>query len=80
MERTYEVQGMTCGGCVKAVTHAVSAALPQAKVEVSLEDHSVRVEGEHDEAAVKEAVEDAGFDFAGARQQRSGKSGSARIS
>ena len=67
MDKTYDVQGMTCGGCVKSVTNAVSAALPNAKIDVSLEAGTVRVEGDHDEAAVRQAVEDAGFDFGGAK-------------
>jgi copper chaperone len=65
MATTYTVEGMTCGGCVQSVTRAVSAALPAAQIEVSLAGKSVTVDGDHDEAAVREAVEGAGFEFAG---------------
>ena len=67
MEATYKVDGMTCGGCVSSVERALSAALPAAQIEVSLEAGEVRVEGDHEASAVKTAVEDAGFDFGGAR-------------
>ena len=67
MEATYKVDGMTCGGCVGSVERALSAALPAARIEVSLEAGEVRVEGDHEASAVKSAVEDAGFDFGGAR-------------
>ncbi len=63
---TYLVEGMTCGGCVRSVTNAVQAALPDASVDVALEAGTLTISGAHDEAAVRQAVEDAGFDFAGA--------------
>lgn len=61
----YRVEGMTCGGCASSVTKAIQRVAPATKVQVTLEGGRVRVEGEHDEAAVREAVEDAGFDFLG---------------
>ncbi len=67
MEATYKVDGMTCGGCARSVTNAVTAAAPGATVEVDLADKSVRVQGEHDPKHVEQAVEDAGFDFGGAK-------------
>lgn len=66
MEATYKVAGMTCGGCVSSVQRAVSAALPDTRVEVSLDEGEVSVDGDHDAAAVRTAIEDAGFDFGGA--------------
>jgi copper chaperone len=56
---------MTCGGCVASVTRAVEQALPGLKIEVSLIEGKLRVDGEHQAQAVKEAVEGAGFDFDG---------------
>ena len=67
MEATYTVKGMTCGGCAGSVDRAVGAAAPGATVEVNLAQASVRVQGDHDPERVKQAVEDAGFDFEGAR-------------
>lgn len=64
MEKTYKVEGMTCGGCTGSVTKALERALPGAAVTVSLEEGTAKVTGEHDEAAAREAIEDAGFDVA----------------
>jgi copper chaperone len=61
---TYSIQGMTCEGCVKAVTIALQNALPDTKIEVILASNEIRVEGDHDPEKVKLCVEDAGFDFA----------------
>lgn len=65
MSDTYTVIGMSCGGCSSSVTNAIQDAAPGARVEVDLDAKSVTVEGA-DEATVKQAVEDAGFEFAGA--------------
>ncbi len=65
-KKTYKVGGMTCGGCASSVTRAVSAVAPEAEVEVSLEAAAVHVTGPHQEADVRQAVEDAGFEFGGA--------------
>jgi copper chaperone len=66
MEATYNVSGMTCGGCARSVTNAVSLALPETTVVVSHEAGTVQVSGTHALEQVKQAVEDAGFDFGGA--------------
>ena len=63
---TYRVSGMTCDGCVRSVTKAVTLALPQAKVKVDLEKGLVTVDGAADAARVAAAVEGAGFVFEGA--------------
>lgn len=64
MSDTYKVIGMTCGGCSKSVTNAIQGAAPGATVEVNLDEKSVAVDGA-DQATVQQAVEDAGFEFAG---------------
>jgi len=64
MSDNYKVIGMTCGGCAKSVTNAILSAAPSATVEVKLDDKTVSVDGT-DQATVKQAVEDAGFEFAG---------------
>lgn len=63
--QTYIVKGMTCDGCVNSVTNAIKYADPNAKVDVILDSGRVTVAGTVDEAAIKTAVEDAGFDFEG---------------
>lgn len=64
MNETYTVLGMTCGGCAKSVTNAIEDKVPGARVQVDLTAKTVTVEGV-DESAVKQAVEDAGFEYAG---------------
>ncbi len=61
---SYRVTGMTCGGCVRAVTNALRTAAPAASVAVDLPKGLVTVGG-LDEPGVRRAVEDAGFEFAG---------------
>ncbi len=66
MEATYKVSGMTCDGCARSVTNAVSLALPRTTVVVDHKGGTVRVSGDHEKEQVEQAVEDAGFDFGGA--------------
>ena len=65
MSDTYLVTGMTCEGCVRAVTNAIQRAVPGAGVEVDLASGKVTVEGADDEQAIAQAVDDAGFGFEG---------------
>jgi len=65
MATTYEVKGMSCEGCVRSVSKAIAAQLPNVKAEVSLQNASVTIEGDHEASAVEQAVEDAGFTFGG---------------
>ena len=66
MSKTYKVDGMTCGGCAASVQKAIVAAVPGAVVSIDLPTARVTVEaGAVEDTAVRKAVEDAGFDFAG---------------
>lgn len=62
---SYRVNGMTCDGCAKAVTRAIGAAAPGTRVVVDRPAGRVDVDGAVSESAVRQAVEDAGFEFAG---------------
>ena len=67
METVYEVKGMTCGHCVGSVTQELSA-LPGVKaVDVVLETGKVTVKSETalTENAVREAVDEAGYELVG---------------
>ena len=64
MAEIYRVNGMTCGGCANSVTKAIQASAPGVQVEVNLDAKTVSVAGV-DANTVKQAVEDAGFEFAG---------------
>jgi copper chaperone len=65
MAAKYKVSGMTCGGCVRSITNAITARDATAKGEVDMPAGIVSVEGDLSEDAVKDAVEGAGFDFGG---------------
>ncbi len=64
MSETYKVIGMSCGGCAKSVTSAIQSVAPGSDVDVDLDNKTVSVNGA-EETIVKQAVEDAGFEFAG---------------
>ena len=65
MSKTYKVEGMNCGGCVSSVEQAIKAAAPGATVNVVLDGGLVTVDGVDDDGVIEQAVDDAGFTFAG---------------
>jgi copper chaperone len=65
MKTTYKVNGMTCNGCVNSVTRAITTSAPDAKVEASLDAGTVTVDGAATVETISQAVQDAGFEFAG---------------
>lgn len=65
MSDAYIVDGMTCGGCARSVTTAITRVASGVKVAVDLDARTVTVEGAIAEDAVRQAVEAAGFDFGG---------------
>jgi copper chaperone len=64
MDRTYEVSGMTCDHCRRAVEDEVRAVPGVTAVAVDLAGGTVRVEGDADERLVREAVAEAGYTVA----------------
>jgi copper chaperone len=58
--RTYQVDGMTCEGCVKSVRKALERQGLTAQVDLG--KGLVTVDGEPDDAAVLAAIDRAGFD------------------
>jgi len=61
---TYTVAGMTCGHCVNAVTEEVSAVSGVTAVDVDLASGGLTITSTQpvDEAAVRAAVEEAGYE------------------
>lgn len=57
----FEVNDMTCGHCVGAVTAAVKDVAPEAIISVDLAEHAVRVEGVPDADVVEQAIREAGY-------------------
>lgn len=66
MVESYRVDGMTCQGCARSVTGAITRLAPEAKVTVDLPGKLVMIEGSVTADLVRKAVEGAGFEFQGA--------------
>jgi copper chaperone len=64
MQHTFDVQGMTCGHCEKAVTQAILQLEPQATVHIDRAHNSVRVEAPQslDVAAIAAAIREEGYE------------------
>ncbi|MBB6120791.1 heavy-metal-associated domain-containing protein [Nocardiopsis algeriensis] len=63
----YTVEGMSCGHCVNSVTEEVTGVAGVTGVEVDLEGKKVTVtaEGPVDDAAVRAAIDEAGYEVRG---------------
>lgn len=59
--QTFNVKGMTCAHCERAVTQSIQARDANATVEVDLETGVVRVDGSLEEAAIRAAIEEEGY-------------------
>jgi copper chaperone len=57
-----EVKGMTCQGCVNAVTRVVQRRDPTAQVKIDLATGRVDGAGEIDPDALAKAITDAGYE------------------
>ena len=62
---TYTVSGMTCGHCVSSVTEEVIKIPGVTDVQVDLASGAVTIASESpvDDAAVKDAVDEAGYEL-----------------
>ncbi|MFC3494519.1 heavy-metal-associated domain-containing protein [Glycomyces rhizosphaerae] len=67
METVYVVKGMTCGHCAGSVTQELSALPGVEGVDVALDTGKVTVKSEAalTEDAVREAVDEAGYELLG---------------
>jgi len=61
---TLKVSGMTCGGCINAVTRAIQSQDPQAEVEADLATQTVNLETSLSAAQAGQIITDAGFPVA----------------
>jgi len=59
-----KVKGMECAHCVQSVTEAVAAVPGAVGVSVELGSGLVRIDGAPDAAAIRSAIERAGYDVA----------------
>lgn len=60
--RVFNVQGMTCGHCVKAVTAAVQGQDAAAKVEVDLAAKQVTVDSQLASEQILAAIREEGYE------------------
>jgi len=60
----YSVPGMSCGHCVNAITTEVTKVDGVDGVDIDLETKTVTVRGAATDAAVREAIDDAGYEIA----------------
>ena len=56
-----QVENMTCGHCVSAVTKAVQSVDPQAQVQIELAEKSVRVGSDKALDSISAAIVEAGY-------------------
>lgn len=64
MQTTYSVPGMSCGHCRVAITGEVQRVAGVTGVDVDLAAKRVTVSGAFADAAVRDAIDDAGYDIA----------------
>lgn len=60
-----QVSGMTCGGCINAVTRAVQVQDPQAKVSADLATQVVSLDTSLSPELASQLIADAGFPVIG---------------
>ncbi|MFM8577165.1 MAG: heavy-metal-associated domain-containing protein [Limnohabitans sp.] len=64
MEQIFEVEGMSCQHCAKAVTKAVKHVDAEAQVQVDLDKKQVRVESKQPRAAIAQTIAEEGYTVA----------------
>ena len=57
----FDVPDMSCGACARRVTKAVQGVDPAAQVEADLPTREVRIQSSADPAALRKALDDAGY-------------------
>jgi copper chaperone len=61
MEHTFNVKGMSCGHCEKAVTQAIRTVDPQAQVQIDRQQERVQVQSTQSREALAHAIADEGY-------------------
>lgn len=61
MNQIFKVEGMTCGHCEKAVTKALLALDPQAKIVIDRTVNKVEVDSTQAREALHKAIADEGY-------------------
>jgi copper chaperone len=63
----YDVPGISCGHCKAAIEAEVAKVEGVQSVDVSVDDRTVTVEGSAPDARLRAAIDEAGYEVAGAR-------------
>jgi len=61
MNQTFQVTGMTCGHCEKAVTRAIQQIDPQAEVHIDRSQNKVEVQSQQPREALARAIAEEGY-------------------
>ena len=61
MNQTFQVIGMTCGHCEKAVTRAIKVVDPVAEVAIDRAQHKVQVQSDQPREALAKAIAVEGY-------------------
>lgn len=61
MQYTFQVTGMTCGHCEKAVTRAIRQIDPQAEVQIDRSQNKVEVQSQQPREALARAIAEEGY-------------------
>ena len=64
MKQVFDVQGMSCSHCERAVTQAVKSVDPAAEVKVDLAGGKVEVQTSQPREALAKAISDEGYKVA----------------
>lgn len=61
MNQTFQVTGMTCGHCEKAVTRAIKQVDPQAEVRIDRSLNKVEVQSQQARETLAKAIAEEGY-------------------
>ena len=61
MDQTFQVAGMTCGHCEKAVTRAIQQVDPQAEIKIDRNSGRVDVQSQQPREALARAIAEEGY-------------------
>jgi len=65
MQHLFQVQGMTCGHCERAVVHAVRAVDSEATIKVDLQSGQVTIESDKARPMLVQAIQEEGYKVTG---------------
>lgn len=61
MKQVFDVQGMSCGHCEKAITQALHVADPQAQVRIDRASNRVEVDSSKDRITLADVIREEGY-------------------